>query len=201
MLYGNVVALVQTNMKRLLAYSSIAHAGYIMIGFIYMNNVSSHAVMFYLVTYILMQLGAFIVVGVFEEKFVSGTADSVRNAIDNYKGLGKTSPGLASLLSIFLFSLAGIPPFAGFWGKYYIFLAAIQNNFLWVAIIGILLSLIGVYYYIRIILLMWFYEPITELQEPRRKDFAFTAAVLSTAGLFLFGFFPEFIFRFLRLVS
>jgi NADH-quinone oxidoreductase subunit N len=171
-----------------------------MIGFIYINSASTHAVMFYLVSYVLMQLGAFIIVGVFEEKFLPGTPDSVRNAIDKYKGLGRTNPVLASFLSIFLFSLAGIPPFAGFWGKYYIFLSAIQNNFLWVAIIGILLSLIGVYYYIRIILLMWFYEPAAELAGPKKKDFAFTAAVISTVGLFLFGFYPELIFKYLRFV-
>jgi len=200
MLYGNVVALVQTNIKRLLAYSSIAHAGYIMTAFIFMNSVSSHAVLFYLVSYVLMQLGAFVIASVVEEKFIPGTADSVRNAIDSYRGLGRTNPVLASFLTIFLFSLAGIPPFAGFWGKYYVFLAAIQNNYLWVAIIGILLSLVGVYYYIRIILLMWFYEPAAVLAEPGKKDFAFTAAVISAIGLFLFGFYPELIFKYLRFV-
>jgi NADH-quinone oxidoreductase subunit N len=101
---------------------------------------------------------------------------------------------------VFLFSLAGIPPFAGFWGKYYIFYSIIQANFFWVAVIGILLSLIGVYYYIKIILYMWFYEPATEVKYAP-LDFAFTAAVISTIGLFAFGFYPELILRFIRTIA
>jgi NADH-quinone oxidoreductase subunit N len=200
MLYGNVVALMQTDIKRLLAYSSIAHAGYIMIGFIQIGASSSQAVLFYLVTYILMQLGAFIVVGIIESKNDEAGDTSIRNNIEGYKGLGKRNPALASLLSVFLFSLAGIPPFAGFWGKYYIFYSIIQANFFWVAVIGILLSLIGVYYYIKIILYMWFYEPATEVKYAP-LDFAFTAAVISTIGLFAFGFYPELILRFIRTIA
>jgi len=195
MLYGNVVALVQSNIKRLLAYSSIAHAGYIMIGFIIISPGSIHAVLFYLLSYILMQLGAFIVVGIFEEKVTDG---SFKNSLEGYKGLGKFNPWLSSLLTIFLFSLAGIPPFAGFWGKYYIFLSAIQNNYIWVAIIGILLSLVGVYYYIKVILYMWFYEPVTETSKEIKSDFSFTAAMILTLGLFVFGIYPELILRYIR---
>lgn len=201
MLYGNVVALVQTDIKRLLAYSSIAHAGYIMIGFIQISSASTLAVLFYLVSYILMQLGAFIVIGIIESKNDETGNISLRNNIESFKGLGKNSPGLAALLSVFLFSLAGIPPFAGFWGKYYIFYSVIQANFYWVAIIGILLSLIGVYYYIKIILYMWFYEPTTETIKSVPKDFAYTAAVISTIGLFAFGFYPELVLRFLRTIA
>jgi NADH-quinone oxidoreductase subunit N len=201
MLYGNVVALLQTDIKRLLAYSSIAHAGYIMIGFIQISSVSTQAVLFYLISYILMQLGAFIVIGIVESKNDETGNTSLRNNIESYKGLGKTSPGLASLLSVFLLSLAGIPPLAGFWGKYYIFYSAIQANFFWVAIIGILLSLIGVYYYIKIILYMWFYEPLPETIKSVPKDFAFTAAVISTIGLFVFGLYPDLILRFLRTIT
>ena len=195
MLYGNVVALVQTNIKRLLAYSSIAHAGYIMVGFIMINPYSTHAVMFYMVSYILMQLGAFIVIGMVEEK--TGN-DKVKNTLEGYKGLGKTSPGLAFLLTVFLFSLAGIPPFAGFWGKYYIFLSAIQIQYVWVAIIGILLSLVGVYYYIKVILYMWFYEPSGETVIKVRSDFSFIAAVICCIGLFAFGIYPELILKYIR---
>jgi NADH-quinone oxidoreductase subunit N len=197
MLYGNVVALVQTNIKRLLAYSSIAHAGYIMIGFILISPFSTHAVVFYLVSYILMQLGAFIVVGMVEEK----TQDpGLKNSLEGYKGLGKTNPGMALLLTIFLFSLAGIPPFAGFWGKYYIFLSAIQINYIWVAIVGILLSLVGVYYYIKVILYMWFYEPASEAAYNVRSDFSYTAAIISTIGIFAFGVYPELILKYIRAI-
>lgn len=197
MLYGNVVALVQTNIKRLLAYSSIAHAGYIMVGFLGINSFSIHAVIFYLVSYILMQLGAFVIISMVEEK----TSDvNMRNTLESFKGLGKSSPGLAVLLTAFLFSLAGIPPFAGFWGKYYIFLSAIQLNFIWVAIVGILLSLVGVYYYIKVILYMWFYEPVGEQNEGLRADFSYTAAVISVLGLFAFGVYPELVLKYVRTI-
>ncbi len=197
MLYGNVVALVQTNIKRLLAYSSIAHAGYIMVGFLSINTFAVRSVLFYLVSYILMQSGAFIIISMVEEK----TADaSQKNSLESYKGLGKTNPMLATLMSIFLFSLAGIPPFAGFWGKYYVFLSAIQLNYIWVAIIGILLSLIGVYYYIKVILYMWFYEPASagEQAVTQRSDFSYTAAVISVIGLFAFGIYPDLIIKYIR---
>ena len=200
MLYGNVVALLQSDIKRLLAYSSIAHAGYLMIGFIQISSASTQAVLYYLVSYILMQLGAFIVVGMVESKSDLTGKSSSRNAIDSYKGLGKTNPGLASLLTIFLFSLAGIPPLAGFWGKYYIFYSVIQAKFYWVAVVGILLSLIGVYYYIRIILYMWFYEPSTDTVESVKKDFAYAAAVISTLGLFIFGIFPQMVLKFISTI-
>jgi NADH-quinone oxidoreductase subunit N len=197
MLYGNVVALVQTNIKRLLAYSSIAHAGYIMIGFIIIDSFSTHAIVFYLVSYILMQLGAFIVVGMVEEK----TQDNnLKNNLEGYKGLGKTNPGMALLLTMFLFSLAGIPPFAGFWGKYYIFLSAIQINYIWVAIVGILLSLVGVYYYIKVILYMWFYEPAAESVYQLKSDFSYTAAIISIIGILAFGVYPELILKYIRAI-
>lgn len=198
MLYGNVVALVQTNIKRLLAYSSIAHAGYIMVGFIAINPYSIHAVMFYLIAYILMQLGAFIIIGMVEEN----TKDGSKNTLEAFKGLGKRSPMLAVLLTIFLFSLAGIPPFAGFWGKYYIFLSAIQINFIWVAVIGILLSLVGVYYYIKVILFMWFHDSIEGIREVKaqRSDFSYTAAIISAIGLIAFGVYPELILKYIRMI-
>jgi NADH-quinone oxidoreductase subunit N len=148
-----------------------------------------------------MQLGAFIVVGIVEAKSDKSGSSASTNTIESYKGLGRKNPGLASILTIFLFSLAGIPPLAGFWGKYYIFYSIIQAKFYWVAVVGILLSLIGVYYYIRIILYMWFYEPSTGTVEPVKKDFAFTAAVISTIGLFVFGIFPQLVLRFISMVT
>jgi NADH-quinone oxidoreductase subunit N len=198
MLYGNVLALRQSNIKRLLAYSSIAHAGYIMMGFIQINNLSEQAVVFYLVSYILMQLGAFIIAGEVEEKTLVSPDVNIRNDLETYKGLGRSNPGLAVLMSVFLFSLAGIPPFVGFWGKYYVFLSAIQNNYVWVAIVGILLSLIGVYYYIKVVLYMWFYEPAFAETKKARKDFAFLAALISTIGIFVFGFYPDIIFKYIK---
>lgn len=198
MLYGNVLALAQTDIKRLLAYSSIAHAGYIMIGFVAVNPGATQSVLFYLVAYVLMQLGAFIIIGLVEDLPISGKEP---NRLESFKGLARRNPFFASFFSVFLFSLAGIPPFAGFWGKYYIFLTAIKNNFIWLAIIGILFSLVGVYYYIRIVLYMWFYEPEEEYAGSEKADFSMAAALISTTGLFLFGFYPELIFKLLRTIT
>jgi NADH-quinone oxidoreductase subunit N len=197
MLYGNVVALVQTNIKRLLAYSSIAHAGYIMIGFLTITSDSIHAIMFYLVTYILMQTGAFIVISIVEDK-ISNKSNA--NNLETYKGLGKRYPMAATLMTIFLFSLAGIPPFAGFWGKYYIFLSAIKLHYIWVAVIGILFSLIGVYYYIKVILYMWFYEPEEKEVLVHKSEFSYTAAVISTIGIFAFGIYPELVLKYIKTI-
>jgi NADH-quinone oxidoreductase subunit N len=144
-----------------------------------------------------MQLGAFIIVGLVENKLAG---NEQKNDLESYKGLGKRSPLAAVLLTIFLFSLAGIPPFAGFWGKYYIFLSAIQNNYIWVAIVGILLSLVGVYYYIKVILYMWFYEPVTSGDESFSSEFSYTAALISVTGIFAFGIYPDLILRYLRTI-
>jgi NADH-quinone oxidoreductase subunit N len=202
MLYGNVLALMQTDIKRLLAYSSIAHAGYILIGFIVLNPTATQGIVFYLSAYILMQLGSFIGVGVIEELPSFKESISGATSIESYKGLGKTNPAIASLLSVFLFSLAGIPPFAGFWGKYYIFYAAIQNGYVWIAVTGVMLSLVGVYYYIKVVLYMWFHEPVPGAKrKPLRKGFAFVAAAISTAALFLIGFYPGTILNIIKTIS
>jgi NADH-quinone oxidoreductase subunit N len=148
-----------------------------------------------------MQLGAFIIIGIVEEK----TGDALsKNTLERYKGLGRSNPMLAVLLTIFLFSLAGIPPFAGFWGKYYIFLSAIQIGYIWVAIVGILLSLVGVYYYIKVILYMWFYEPAGEVSTGLKSQsdfsFSYTAAIISMIGLLAFGIYPELILKYIRMI-
>lgn len=151
MLYGNIVAAQQTNVKRILAYSSIAHTGYIFLG-LCAGAQAFEAVMFYLVVYVLMTIGAFGVIALLENKFND-------NELDTFKGLGQKNPMLAMLMSIFLFSLAGIPPLAGFMGKYQVFLAAIQAKQTLLAVLGILTSVIGAYYYIRIIMVMYFQKP------------------------------------------
>jgi len=202
MLYGNVLALTQTNIKRLLAYSSIAHAGYILIGFIVLNPSATQGIVFYLLTYVLMQLGSFMAIAIIEELPALRQSPAGATNMEAYRGLGKTNPGIASLLSVFLFSLAGIPPFAGFWAKYYIFYAAIQNGYVWIAVTGIMLSLVGVYYYIKVVLYMWFYEPspIGETNHVQIR-FAFTAAGICTAALFLIGFYPGLILSIIRTIS
>ncbi len=158
MVYGSVVALVQNDIKRMLAYSSIAHAGYMLIGLAAGNSEGSAGIIFYLVAYSFMNLGAFGIISMIEstdEKYLS---------IEDYSGFSNQNPLLAALLSIFMFSLSGIPPFAGFFGKYYVFISAIKANMTWLAIVGVLSSVVSVYFYLRIIVLMYFKKSETTLQ-------------------------------------
>ncbi|MBK6878268.1 MAG: NADH-quinone oxidoreductase subunit N [Ignavibacteria bacterium] len=202
MLYGNVIALAQTNIKRLLAYSSIASAGYIFVGVAAMNRTALTGISFYLIAYTFMQLGAFVISSILEKKD-DGSRDYKNVDIDFYKGLGKRNPWMAVFMTVFLFSLAGIPPFAGFWGKYYIFYAAIEANMIWLAVIGILLSLIGVYYYLKVIVFMWFFDAADEVSTevsvvPATAAFA---TVLAVAGTLVFGFVPDLFFRLFKFIS
>ncbi|CAN5633570.1 NADH-quinone oxidoreductase subunit N [soil metagenome] len=192
MLFGNVIALAQTNIKRLLAYSSIASAGYILVGFAAMNDLSLKGVMYYLIAYIFMQLGAFIVVSIIEKRSADNK-DFANIDLNNYKGLAKKNPVLAVFMTIFLFSLAGIPPFAGFWGKYYLFYAAIKANLIWLSIIGIMLSIVSIYYYLKVIVYMWFSE--SEVDE--RINFSglgYAAVVIAIIGTLVFGVYPSLFF-------
>jgi NADH-quinone oxidoreductase subunit N len=143
MTLGNLVAVWQTNMKRLLAYSSIAHAGYIMMGVVVMSNQGIAAVLIYFIVYLFMNLGAFYIVMIVAEK--TGSED-----INDYKGLGPRAPFIGVAMAIFLISLTGLPPTAGFIGKLYLFSALIQAKWIWLAIVGAINSVISLYYYVRI---------------------------------------------------
>jgi NADH-quinone oxidoreductase subunit N len=156
MTIGNIAALVQDNVKRLLAYSSIAHAGYLLMAFAALPNNGIPAVMFYTASYAAMNVGAFAVVSHFAgagERFVT---------LEDYSGLGRRSPILAGALTIFLLSLIGIPVTGGFFAKFYVFSAAIQANLTGLVIIGVLNSAIGAYYYLRLIVYMYMREPRTD---------------------------------------
>ncbi len=148
MIYGNIVAVQQSNIKRMLAYSSIAHSGYVMLG-LCAGAAGFSAVIFYMFIYTLMNLGAFGMVGMAERDYED-------TSLDHWKGLGIKAPYFAGTLSVFLFSLAGIPPLAGFMAKYQIFITAIREELILLAIVGILTSVIGAYYYIKVIVLMFF---------------------------------------------
>jgi NADH-quinone oxidoreductase subunit N len=157
MTLGNVGALVQTNVKRLLAYSSIAHAGYILVAFAMTSPETSasgiSAIMFYTAAYAAMNVGAFAVVSHFAnagERYVT---------LEDYEGLGRSSPLLAATFTIFLLSLIGIPMTGGFFAKFYVFSAAVKANLIWLTIIGVVNSAIGSYYYLRIIVVMYMREP------------------------------------------
>ncbi len=153
MTLGNLVALVQTNMKRLLAYSSIAHAGYLMIGLITASQIGYAAILIYLVGYVFMTLGAFTLI------ILLCSANMKGDQISDFKGLARTNPMLGLVFIIFALSLIGIPPSAGFVGKLYLFNSAIQGGFYWLAIIGILNSVVSLYYYFRVVQVMYMDEP------------------------------------------
>jgi NADH-quinone oxidoreductase subunit N len=156
MTLGNLGALVQTNVKRLLAYSSIAHAGYLLVAFAMNSSENSvagiSAAMFYTAAYAAMNVGAFAVVSHFAsagERYVT---------LEDYEGLGRSSPLLAATLTIFLLSLIGIPMTGGFFAKFYVFSAAVKANLIWLTLIGVINSAIGAYYYLRIVVVMYMRE-------------------------------------------
>lgn len=157
MTLGNIGALVQDNVKRLLAYSSIAHAGYLLVAFAALPALGTSAAMFYLASYAAMNLGAFAVVSHFAnagERYVT---------LEDYQGLGRSSPLLAATLTIFLLSLIGIPITGGFFAKFYVFSAAVKSNLIWLTIIGVLNSGVGAYYYLRIMVMMYMRESRREI--------------------------------------
>lgn len=149
MTVGNLAALPQRNVKRLLAYSSIAHGGYLLMGGVLLTSEGLSAILFYLIVYLFMNLGAFYVV-------ILVANDSGSEMIEGYRGLSSRSPLVAAAMMIFLVSLTGIPPFAGFFGKFFLFKAVISEGFYWLAFIGLLNSVISLYYYARIIKAMYF---------------------------------------------
>lgn len=183
MLYGSVVALSQDNIKRMLAYSSIAHAGYILIGVTAGNSEGVSGVLFYLAAYTFMNLGAFGIVAM-----VEGENDSRLN-LDAYIGLHSKKPVMAALMALFMFSLSGLPPFAGFFGKYYIFISAVESGLTWLAIIGVISSLISVYFYLRVIVLMYFKIPDTAVTVSNSRA-GMTAVFISAFLIIMLGLFP-----------
>jgi NADH-quinone oxidoreductase subunit N len=187
MTLGNVAALLQTNLKRLLAYSSIAHAGYIMMGAVVLSGEGIQAMVAYVVIYLFMNLGAFLVLIVVHNAV--GSFD-----IKDYAGIWRRSPLLTILMGIFLFSLMGIPPFAGFLAKWYVFAAVIRADLGWFAVVGVLNSAIGAFYYIKILRAMFLEgddvpEPSTPLPlHPMHAGLLLLLAVPNIIGLLLWGY-------------
>jgi len=183
MFYGSIVAIAQDNIKRMLAYSSISHAGYLAIGLAAGNHDAVAGVIFYLAAYTFMNLGAFGIVSLLEGK------DETNLSINSYAGLGNRKPLLSALLAIIMFSLAGLPPFASFFGKYYIFIAAVKSNLTWLAILGVLSSAISVYFYLRIVVLMYFKSSENEF-EIESSNNSILAIIFSVLLVILLGVFP-----------
>jgi NADH-quinone oxidoreductase subunit N len=152
MILGNVVAIAQTDLKRMLAYSSVAHAGYLLSGIAAGTAEGFSGVFLYLTAYTVTTLGAFAVIGWHERTNDEGTS------LDDYVGLSQHQPVLAAVMALFMFSLTGIPPFAGFIGKYYVFMAAVRADLTWLAIVGVLTSAVSAFYYLRVIVMMYFRE-------------------------------------------
>jgi NADH-quinone oxidoreductase subunit N len=185
MILGNIVAIAQTNIKRMLAYSSIAHTGYMLAGIAAGTLDGQVGVMYYLAAYAMMNLGAFAIVG-----FVEQEGDQ-KLSLDDYIGFSHSQPLLAALMAVFMFALAGVPPFAGFFGKYYVFFAAIQANMVWLAIIGVLTSLVSAYYYLRLVVYMYFREGQNNVAVPPRT--VLMPAVMCAILVVVLGLFPSLI--------
>ena len=183
---GNVVALAQTNIKRMLAYSSIAHAGYALVGFIAANNEGLTSMMNYLLIYAFMNLGAFAVIIMLRTEGFKG------DNIYDYEGLAKNHPILAALMLIFMFSLTGIPPTAGFIGKLYVFMSAINAGYTWLVIVAVVFSAISAYFYLRIVMLMYMREPKIEVAISKSGTLGVALGVTTLAVLAI-GVYPSFL--------
>ncbi len=189
MTVGNVAALTQSNMKRLLAYSSIAHAGYLLIGVIAATPRGVVATLIYLVVYAFMQLGAFTIVVMLRRD------DQVGDELKDLSGLYSRRPGIACAMLVFMLSLGGIPPTAGFMGKFWLFGAAIESGYIWLAVIGVLNSAISLYYYVRVVVFMWIKEETLGSPITLAPGVA-VALAIAMAGTLLFGIYPAPLFTF-----
>ena len=185
MIVGTVVGVVQSNAKRMLAYSSIAHAGYLLVGVVAANEVGRAAILFYLATYALTNVAAFGVVALI------ATPERPGGDVRDFHGLWHTRPALAALMTVFLLSLGGFPPTAGFIGKWYIFSAAVQEGYYGLAIIGVLSSVVSVFYYLRIVVMMYMADGKAEFEAPRPSLVGMTALGLAAVGIFYLGVLPS----------
>jgi NADH-quinone oxidoreductase subunit N len=180
---GNLVALMQTNLKRMLAYSAVSHIGFLFLGFAGGGAQGYAAAMFYVLSYALMSAAAFGAIVVLSNHGFEA------DRIDDFKGLNARSPWLAGLVLCIMASLAGVPPFLGFWSKLAVLRAAVQGDMLWLAIVGIVAAVVGAFYYLRVIKVMYFDAPVTDVPAPRddrplRIAFALNALALLVLGIF-----------------
>jgi NADH-quinone oxidoreductase subunit N len=191
MVVGNFAAILQSNIKRLLAYSSIAHAGYVLVAVAANSGTGSAAAMFYLAAYAFTNIGAFAVVTYFSrkgERYVG---------IDDFAGLAQRQPGMAAMLTIFLLSLIGVPLTGGFFGKFYIFKAALDAKLVWLTVLGLLNSAVAAYYYLRILVVMYMREPGESVEGlPPAGALLQIAVYGSAAGTLLLGIFPSLVLDF-----
>jgi NADH-quinone oxidoreductase subunit N len=188
---GNIVALSQTNIKRMLAYSSIAHAGYALLGIIAANNEGLASMMNYLMIYAFMNIGAFAVIIMLRSEGFRG------EDITDYEGLAKTHPLASALMLIFMFSLTGIPPTAGFIGKLYVFMSAVNAGYTWLVVVAVIFSAISAFFYLRIVMYMYMREPKATVTLTTSPSTGFALAV-TTSAVLLIGVLPSFLIDFAR---
>jgi NADH-quinone oxidoreductase subunit N len=185
MTVGNIAALAQKDVKRMLAYSSIAHAGYILVGVAPGTMSGVNGVLFYLMAYAFMNIGAFAVIAVLERR------DEVGSVLSDYAGLVTRKPLLALVMALFMFSLTGIPPFVGFWGKLYVFRAAVEANMSWLAVVGMINSAISAFYYLSVVVQMYMRAPEDQDREvkglpiPLNGPVALTLAIAGVVTIIL----------------
>jgi NADH-quinone oxidoreductase subunit N len=184
MVAGAVLGVLQNNIKRMLAYSSIAHAGYLLLGIVAANSAGKAAVLFYLLTYAVANLGALGIVALL------GTAEEPHDELRDFAGLWTTRPALAGLMTVFLLSLGGFPPTAGFIGKWYIFSAAVEDGHYWLAVIGVLSSVVSVFFYLRIVVMMYMTEEGAVPARPRVSVPAMAALGFAMLATFYLGVLP-----------
>jgi len=180
MLLGAFAAIGQTNIKRLMAYSSIGHVGYALVGLAAGSEEGVRGVLIYMAIYLAMNIGAFACILCMRRK------DGMVEQISDLSGLSKSNPAIALALAIFMFSLAGIPPLAGFFGKFYVFMAAIHAGLYALAVIGVLASVVGAFYYVRIVKIMYFDEPAAHFERPLGGE---VTVLMAAAALFTLFFF------------
>ena len=189
MTIGNIIALKQDNIKRVLAYSSIAHAGYALVGFAAGSAEGAAGILFYMLSYAFMNIGAFAII------ILIGKKGEANSNVTDFAGLGFRRPVLAVLMAIFLFSLAGIPPMVGFVGKFYLFSAAIKSGYIWLAIIGVLNSAASVYYYLRVMVYMYMKDPVEEFDWVKVTPAIALCLVISVAGVMIPGVVPGYLLQ------
>ena len=184
MIWGNLAALTQQNVKRMLAYSSIAHAGYILVGVLALSEVGLWAVVYYLLAYSFITLGTFGIVIAMERKEYAG------ETFEDYSGLAQRSPFLAAMMLVFMLALTGIPPTGGFFGKFFLFAAAIEAGWTWVALVGVLMSAVSLFYYFRVVVFMYQSAEKEDLPTPLVEPALSGAIVLCCVATLILGLYP-----------
>lgn len=197
MIIGNILAITQTNIKRMLAYSSIAHSGYALLGIIAGTPEGIASTMNYLLIYLFMNIGAFAIVIILSKEKSGDSNISTGESLADYEGLAKTEPLWAALMLVFMFSLTGIPPTAGFVGKFYLFMSVINAGYAWLAIVAVIMSAVSAYFYLRVVMLMYMKEPSRPVTASPSLSEAL-AVTISTGLVLLIGISPYYFIEFAK---